>query len=217
MENMIISLVNQLGYFGIFLLIAVENIFPPIPSEVILTFGGFLTTYTDLQVWGVVVAATLGSVAGALVLYAVGCFLSPEKLSSWLDGRLGRILHLKRSDVEKAQGWFDRRGKLTVFLCRFVPIVRSLISIPAGMARMHVGVFLVLTTVGTALWNVVLVSLGALFGASWEKIAGYFDTYSTVALLVIVVAVVVGGIVFYKKRVSRKATAKSDEVPPEQE
>lgn len=90
---------NQFGYIGIALLIAIENIFPPIPSEVILTFGGFMTTYTNLNVWGVIIAATIGSLLGAIVLYGVGRFLSPERLGVILDGKLGQILHFKKEDV----------------------------------------------------------------------------------------------------------------------
>ncbi len=204
MQTIIINIMNQFGYFGIALLIAIENIFPPIPSEVILTFGGFMTTFTNMKIWGVILSATIGSVSGALVLYALGRWLNPERLERWLDGRLGRILHLKKEDIQRAEKWFDRRGKLTVFFCRFIPIVRSLISIPAGMARMSMGAFLLLTALGTAIWNVVLVYLGAFFGASWETAAGYMNTYSMVAAVVFVVLAVVLGLIYYKKRIKNK-------------
>ncbi|MBW7572174.1 DedA family protein [Caproiciproducens faecalis] len=184
MQDWIIQIVNQYGYIGIALLIAVENIFPPIPSEVILTFSGFATTVTNLKIWGVVLSATVGSVLGALVLYSVGRMVSPARLERLLDGKWGTVLHLKREDVHHAGAWFARRGKLTVFFCRFIPVVRSLISIPAGMAKMKIGVFLLLTALGTFLWNVVLVCLGAFFGASWEAVVQYVGTYSIVAVAV---------------------------------
>lgn len=195
---------NQFGYIGIMLLIAIENIFPPIPSEVILTFGGFLTTYTEMKVWGVVIAATIGAVLGALVLYGVGRFFPPERIEGWLDGRLGQILHFKREDVERSAKWFTNKGKITVFVCRFVPIVRSLISIPAGMTKMPMGIFLLYTTAGTFLWNTVLVHLGVFAGESWERIADYVDVYAHATLIVLIIVFIIGAIVFYKTRIANK-------------
>lgn len=204
MQDFIIQIMDQFGYIGVFLLIALENLFPPIPSEIILTFGGFMTTYTSLKIWGVVLFATFGSVLGALILYGVGRWLSPQKLQQWLDSPWGRLLHFKQEDVSKAVGWFSKRGMPTVFFCRFIPIVRSLISIPAGIAQMKIATFLCLTLAGTLIWNTVLVYLGALAGASWEKVAGYMDTYSQLTLVVLVVLVIVCGVIFYKGRISKK-------------
>ena len=203
-QEWIVQMMNDFGYIGVFLLIAIENIFPPIPSEVILTFGGFMTTYTNMQVWGVILFATIGSVVGAIVLYGAGMLLNADRLERWLNSRLGRMLRLKPEDVRKAEGWFEKHGKMTVLFCRFIPIVRSLISIPAGMARMNFGIFLLLTIIGTSIWNIILVHLGAFFGASWEVIAGYMDTYSSITLVVLVaIAVIVVG-VFYYKRIAKK-------------
>ena len=204
MTELIIELMNRFGYFGVFLLIAIENIFPPIPSEVILTFGGFMTTFTSMTIPGVVLFSTLGSVVGAIVLYGLGRIFSAERLEKWLDSKLGRILHLKKEDVQKAERWFVKRGPYTVFFCRFIPIVRSLISIPAGMADMNFGVFVLLTTIGTSIWNVILVYLGALAGDSWEQIAGYIDSYSYVVLIVLVVVFLGGCVWFYKTRFAKK-------------
>ncbi|HIZ20687.1 MAG TPA: DedA family protein [Firmicutes bacterium] len=194
------QMMSEYGYIAIALLIAIENIFPPIPSEVILTFGGFMTTTTTMTPWGVILAATIGSVLGAIVLYGVGRCFPEERLERWMDGKLGKILRLKKEDVRRAQGWFERRGKLTVFFCRFIPVIRSLISIPAGMAKMPFPIFLLLTAVGTCLWNVVLVMLGAWAGASWEKIADYMGVYSKVGVIVLGVAAVIVIAVFYIRR-----------------
>ena len=142
MAEALIHFLNQFGYLGVTILIALENIFPPIPSEVILTFGGFMTTYTKLTLSGVIACATAGSVIGAVVLYELGYLLTNEKLNRFLYGRLGRLLHFNRDDVEYTMDWFRKKGKYTVFFCRCVPIVRSLISIPAGMAKMPWGSFL---------------------------------------------------------------------------
>ncbi len=211
LQSWIVQIINQFGYIGIALLIAIENIFPPIPSEVILTFGGFLTTYTSMNVWMVVLFSTIGSVLGALVLYGFGRVLNAERLERWLDGRLGQILHLKAQDIFKAQSWFDKKGKLTVFFCRFIPIVRSLISIPAGMAKMNIGIFLFLTTLGTSIWNLVLVQLGAFAGDSWERITVYMDVYSKIALVVLGVIFLICAAIFYKKRITKKNTASSND------
>ena len=206
------QMMSEYGYIAIALLIAIENIFPPIPSEVILTFGGFMTTTTTMTPWGVILAATIGSVLGAIVLYGVGRCFPEERLERWMDGKLGKILRLKKEDVRRAQGWFERRGKLTVFFCRFIQVIRSLISIPAGMAKMPFPIFLLLTAVGTCLWNVVLVMLGAWAGASWEKIADYMGVYSKVGVLVLGVAAVIVIAVFYIRRKKKaKQAAKTQD------
>lgn len=200
MQEIIINIMNEFGYIGIAALIAIENIFPPIPSEVILTFGGFLTTYTVMNAWIVIAAATVGAVVGALVLYGAGRILSAERMEAILSGKIGKVLHLKPEDVQKAQVWFDKKGKYTVFFCRFIPIVRSMISIPAGMANMELLPFLFLTTVGSLIWNTVLVWLGVAAGASWERIVGYFDVYSKVALvLLVLIAVIIIGVFYFKR------------------
>ena len=192
MQEMIIEIVNNFGYIGIIALIAVENIFPPIPSEVILTFSGFLTTYTQLNVWGVILAATIGAVVGAIILYYVGRLLTNEKLMNVLDGRVGKLLHFNKEDVQGALDWFNRKGKRSVFFCRCVPIMRSMISIPAGMARMNMGTFMLMTVIGTIIWNTILVYLGAFAGASWGLVTKYVDVYKNwvIAVLAIVILII---------------------------
>ena len=204
MEQWIIQMMEEFGYFGVAFLIALENIFPPIPSEIILTFGGFMTTYTSLNVWLVILMATIGSVLGGTVLYGIGRILDAEKLERILSGRIGKILRLKPQDVQQAQNWFARKGNITVFFCRFIPIVRSLISIPAGMMKMKIGSFLLLTTLGTAIWNTVLVWLGVFAGASWEKIVNYLGVYSEAALIVLIIGAILFAVFFFKHRVKKK-------------
>ena len=113
--------------------------------------------------------------------------MSYEKLCKILSGKTGKILHLYPEDIAKAVSWFDQKGNVTVFFCRFIPIVRSLISVPAGCAKMKMLPFLLLTTAGSFIWNTVLVWLGALAGESWSKIAGVMDTYSSIVLIVLVI------------------------------
>lgn len=190
MQELIIQIMNQFGYIGICLLILVENVFPPIPSEVILTFGGFMTTQSEMSVLGVILVSTIGSVLGAIILYLVGRLINKDVIEKWLDGKVGKILRFKREDVEKANSWFEKRGKWTVLFCRCIPIVRSLISIPAGMSKMAFVPFILLTTLGSAVWNTVLVVLGNIAGNSWEKISHIIDKFSDVILILLIIAVV---------------------------
>ncbi|WP_029192801.1 DedA family protein [Paenibacillus harenae] len=202
MENWITEMMNEFGYLGVFLLIALENLFPPIPSEVILTFGGFMTTYTGMTIMGVVIASTIGSILGAVALYFVGYLINVERMERIIT-RWGRILRLTNEDVRKAYGWFSKYGVWTVFICRLIPLIRSLISIPAGSTRMNFWLFILLTTLGSLIWNVLLVNIGAAVGASWETIVAYMDVYSNIVYaLLALVAVAVVFLWFRKKRAS---------------
>ena len=204
MDHWILEIMSSYGYLGLALLIMAENLFPPIPSEIILTFGGFMTTYTRMHIPGTVLSATVGSVGGALILYQAGRFLSPDRLDTLLSGRLGRILHLKKADIQKAADWFDSRGNYTVFFCRFIPIVRSLISIPAGMADMALGRFLWMTVAGSFLWNLILICAGAAAGTSWQKAVQYFGSYTQAAKIVLGVGALVGGVVLVRRYIGKK-------------
>ena len=199
MESWITSVMEQFGYFGIALLILVENVFPPIPSEVILTFGGFMTTKSELSIFGVVVASTIGSVGGAVILYWIGRILNVERLERIIE-KWGKYLRLTKEDVRKADAWFDKYGPWTVFFCRFIPLIRSLISIPAGMSGMNQWLFLVLTTLGTLIWNLVLVLVGAKVGNNWHQIVNYMDVYSNIMYVVIAVSAVISIIWFIKRK-----------------
>lgn len=200
MQYWMISIMDHYGYFGIAFLILIENLFPPIPSEVILTFGGFLTTYTRMNLIGVILSSTIGSVLGAVVLYQIGSLVPVAKLEAIVNGRIGKLLHFKKEDVTHAVEWFDSKGNYTVFFCRFIPIVRSLISIPAGMAKMNFSKFFILTTLGSFIWNTVLVTLGAVAGASWQKTAQYFHSYSQAGKLVLCAFTFIGIFLYIKKR-----------------
>lgn len=204
MQEFIISLMGQFGYFGVFFLIALENVFPPIPSEVILLFGGFMTTYTSLNIALMVVAATLGSLLGAIVLYYIGKILNKERLKKIVSGKVGKVLRLKEKDIDMADHWFDTKGNKTVFFCRFIPIVRSLISIPAGMSEMPMAKFLLYTTVGSAIWNTVLIVIGNRVGENWESILGVFDQYSHIVLILLILIFGLFIVWFYTKKQKKK-------------
>ncbi|MGG3572881.1 DedA family protein [Bacillus gobiensis] len=203
MENWITHFMEQFGYWGILLLIALENVFPPIPSEVILTFGGYMTTRSELTVIGVVIYATIGSVLGAVILYGIGRVVDIKRMEKIVD-KWGRFLRLKKEDIHKANDWFAKYGGWAVFFCRLVPLIRSLISIPAGMSHMNFWIFLLFTAAGSLIWNVILVYVGAAVGDSWETIVGYMDIYSNIVYAILAILVVVIAVLFIKKRVKNK-------------
>lgn len=204
MESWITEFMEDYGYLGIFLMIALENVFPPIPSEFILSFGGFMTVNSNLTITGVIIASTLGSVVGAIILYYIGKLLDVERLEKIVE-RWGHILRTSKEDIHKANAWFHRFGIWTVFFCRMVPIVRSLISIPAGMARMNFLLFLVFTTVGSLIWNTVLVNLGAALGENWGKVLEYMSLYQNVVIVIIGILLVIGVIWYVRHLRSHKA------------
>ncbi|ETT57566.1 MULTISPECIES: DedA family protein [Paenibacillus] len=205
MQAWITDFMEQFGYFGIFLMLAFENIFPPIPSEVILPFGGFMTTTTSLTIPGVIIAATAGSLLGAVILYYIGRLLDVSRLEKLVE-RWGGLIRVTKKDIHKADAWFDKYGYWTVLFCRMVPLVRSLISIPAGMSGMKFGVFMIFTTIGTLGWNLLLVLIGAALGESWEDIAMYMDVYSNVVYVLIAGGLVILGFLYFRKRSRRMNT-----------
>lgn len=205
MQEIILSIMGKYGYIGVFLLIMIENVFPPIPSEVILLFGGFMTTYTKLNIIGMVVASTLGSIFGAIILYYIGKIFNKDRLKKLISGKLGKILRLKVSDIDNADNWFDNKGNKTVLFCRFIPLIRSLISIPAGMSEMPMVKFLLYTLFGSLIWNTVLVIVGSIVGENWTKIVGILDTYSHIVVIILSIIFVVVLYFFYRKRSNKKS------------
>ena len=204
MEQIIIDIMNQFGYIGIMFLIAVENIFPPIPSEVILTFGGFMTTYTNLNIILIILFATLGALIGAMVLYLIGRILKKERLIALAESKVGKTLRFKKEDIEKADAWFTKKEAKAVFFCRFIPIVRSLISIPAGINGMKVPAFLLYTFLGTLIWNTALAVAGKLLGENWPKLVEIINTYSKVVLVILIILFIIAVVFFYKTRKKKK-------------
>lgn len=200
MQNALLEVINDYGYLGVLLLIFIENIFPPIPSEVVLLFGGFLTTRSEMSVPLVILFSTLGSMLGAAVLYLVGRMLNRERIKQLFSGKFGRAMRLQPNDVTRAESWFKRYEKKAVLICRCIPVVRSLISIPAGMAKMRLFPFLALTLLGSTVWNTVLVLIGSLAGSAWEQSLKYLDlaTSLVIALLAVIAAVIAG--IYIKKR-----------------
>ena len=205
MESWITDLMNEFGYWGVLFLIALENVFPPIPSEVILTFGGFMTQRPDmnLTVVGVITVSTVGSVSGAVILYFVGRLLDVSRLEKIID-RYGHILRLTREDIYKADAWFDKYGIWTVLFCRLIPLIRSLISVPAGMSNMNFPLFIIFTSIGTVVWNTILVTLGASVGENWHEIVKYMDVFSNVIYVLLALLFILCVIWYIRKRKERK-------------
>ncbi len=199
MKDWIFSFMEEFGYIGIMAIIALENLFPPIPSEIVLPFGGFMTTRTSLTIPGVILASTLGSILGAIILYWIGRIVNVSRLESFI-GRWGHLLRVSKKDIRTAEGWFLRYGNWTVFFCRLIPVVRSLISIPAGMAKMPFATFLLYSALGTLIWNTILVSLGAFLGESWEEILSYVEVYKDVFYILFAII----GIVFIRWYLTRR-------------
>ncbi|WP_313020580.1 DedA family protein [Macrococcoides bohemicum] len=199
MQEWIMKVMEQFGYFGVFFLILLENVFPPIPSEVILTFGGFMVDQSPkLTFIGMLIASTLGAVSGAIILYYAGHILGLRRIEKIVD-KYGFILRLDIHDLHSANKWFHKYGYTAVFLCRFVPLIRSLISIPAGLSQMFIVPFILYTTVGTLIWNAVLIYLGMVLGQNWEVVLHYFDLYSNV-LYILMAVIIIGGIIWLYRR-----------------
>lgn len=192
MNNFVINIMNKYGYIGILFLITIENIFPPIPSEVILTLGGFMTSKdgVNMSLFGVIMYSTFGSMIGAIILYYVGYVFNKDRLLKIVRSKVGKILCLKESDIVKSESSFNKNGDLTVLYCRFIPIVRSLISIPAGVNKMKFSIFLLYTFIGSLIWNTVLVSLGKLVGENYMVVAEVFSKYSKVILILLICLIV---------------------------
>ena len=177
MQAWLIYLIEEYGYFSLFWLMIIENVFPPIPSELVLTFGGFMTSITYLSVPGVIIVSSLGSFIGALILYWVGRLLTPRRLEKWLDSPWSKRLHFERENIEKTENWFAKHGKKAVFFGRLVPMIRSLISIPAGMSNMAFIPFSLYTLLGTILWDTLLVGIGVALGSQWAMISVFMEQY----------------------------------------
>ncbi|SDG73409.1 membrane protein DedA, SNARE-associated domain [Sinosporangium album] len=195
-----VSLMETMGEPGAALAIALENLFPPLPSEVILPLAGFTASRGQMSLIGAVAWTTIGSVIGALALYGVGALLGRDRTLAIA----GKLPFVKLSDIEKTEAWFQRHGKATVFFGRMIPIFRSLISIPAGVERMPIPTFLLLTGLGSLIWNTVFVVAGYTLGENWGLVEEYAGILSKGVLVVVILAIVV----FIVVRVRERRTGK---------
>ena len=186
MGDWITDTITRMGELGVFLLTLLETVFPPIPSELVMPLAGYIASRGGMSLWGAVLAGTLGALLGALLLYWVGRKLGEERLMDFAD-RHGRWLTLSRHDIERASQWFAKHGGWAVFVCRLIPGLRSLISIPAGIHGMALLPFVAVTALGSLVWTAVLVYLGYVLGANFEQVGEWVDPVSKGVLLVIAI------------------------------
>ena len=190
-SDWVVDVIERLGAVGVGLLIFLENVLPPIPSEVILPFAGFASQQGELNVVSAWAAASAGSLAGALLLYAIGAFIGEERLRELSRKRW--FVFFGEKDFDRGERFFDRHGSSVVFFARFIPLVRSVVSVPAGLDRMPIVRFALLTLAGSAIWNAVFIGAGWVLGDNWDVIEGYMGplSYLVVALLAVAVVVLV--------------------------
>ncbi|MFE0024045.1 DedA family protein [Amycolatopsis sp. NPDC059021] len=194
-----VGLMDSLGGPGAAVIVGLDNLFPPIPSELVLPLAGFSASRGTFGLAGALFWTTLGSVAGAVIVYYLGLLLGRERTRRLL----GRIPLVKTSDFDRTEAWFARHGGKAVFLGRMVPIFRSLISLPAGIERMPFGRFLLLTTVGSLLWNTAFVVAGYLLGESWHLVDRYAEVFQYLVIAAVVLAL--GLFVFFRLRERSRA------------
>jgi membrane protein DedA with SNARE-associated domain len=181
MFDWITGVISRLGYLGVAILTFLENVFPPIPSEVVIPLAGFVAAQGDLRISLVIVTGVLGSLAGATVWYAVGRWIGEEGVRAWVD-RHGRWLTLSATDVDRAQLWFRRHGNAAVLLGRLMPGVRTFVSLPAGFSAMPIAPFLLYSALGTAIWTAALAYGGVLLQANFTAVGDYLDIVTNVFL-----------------------------------
>ena len=191
LTDWVTDVIDKLGYIGVAVLVAIENLFPPIPSEIVLPFAGFVARDGDASLPGMILAATIGSLVGAWILYGIAAAIGPERLHAFVRN-YGKWFRLTNDDVAKAEGWFDRRAAVSVLVGRCVPLVRSLVSIPAGFRRMPFVTFSVYTFLGSLVWNGGLIGAGYLLRDNWEDVEPYVDYFQY-----LVIAVIVGGVAWF--------------------
>ncbi|MFT5097147.1 MULTISPECIES: DedA family protein [Psychrobacter] len=189
----VLSIMAKFGYFGIVFAMFAENVFPPIPSEVIMPAAGFAASRGDLNLILVILAGTLGASLGALPLYYLGRIFDKERLIAVTE-KYGKYVLVKPDDVASANEWFDKHGKTAVFFGRMVPGVRSLISIPAGMNNMPLLPFLALTALGSSIWTAALTLAGYYLGQNYEVIEGVLAPYSK-GFGILVVVIIIGWLI----------------------
>jgi membrane protein DedA with SNARE-associated domain len=188
LSDWVVDVIDRLGYIGVALLVALENLFPPIPSEIVLPFAGFVARDGKATLPGMILAATIGSIVGAWILYGIAAWIGPERMERFLL-RYGKWLRLTPGDVAKAERWFDRRAVVAVLVGRCVPLIRSLVSIPAGFRRMDFRVFTLYTALGALIWNTALVGAGYALRSQWHDVEPVLDIVQYVVIALIVAAI----------------------------
>ncbi len=196
-RDFIITIIEQLGYAGVFAAMGLESAGVPLPSEVIMPFAGYVAWEGKLTLIGVTIAGTLGCLAGSLVLYYIGAYGGRPLLD-----RYGKYVLIRKSELDRADRWFARHGEITVFVSRMLPIVRSFFSLPAGMTHMSVTRFSLYTTLGSFVWCLALAYVGVLLGPQWSHVVRFFRAFNIA--VIIGIAVLVGYLVYNRKRITAR-------------
>ena len=178
------DVIEQLGYLGVALLVVLENVFPPIPSEIVLPFAGFVAQQGSESVVLMILAATVGSVIGALIMYWIAAIIGDERLHAFTR-RFGKWVQIREADLTRAEEWFDRHAMSAVLVGRCVPLIRSVVSIPAGFRRMKLIPYIAYTFLGSLVWNIALVGAGAVLGENWERVEPVVATFQWIVIVVI--------------------------------
>ena len=178
------DVIEQLGYLGVALLVVLENVFPPIPSEIVLPFAGFVAQQGSESVVLMILAATVGSVIGALIMYWIAAIIGDERLHAFTR-RFGKWVQIREADLTRAEEWFDRHAMSAVLVGRCVPLIRSVVSIPAGFRRMKLIPYIAYTFLGSLVWNIALVGAGAVLGENWERVEPVVAAFQWIVIVVI--------------------------------
>ncbi|DAC73145.1 MAG TPA: DedA family protein [Thermoplasmata archaeon] len=189
-----LSTISLLGYAGIFFLMMLESMVVPVPSEFVMPFAGFLVAQGSFNFIFVIIASTLGSITGSLIFYYIG-----KTGGHRLVEKYGKYVLVDTEDIKKTEEWFNKRGELTVFIARLVPVVRHLISLIAGIGKMNVKKFTVYTILGATIWNAILTYLGFLLGQHWDEVSQYLEGLD----IVIIILIIIGCLYFVYRHLAR--------------
>lgn len=200
MEELIIDIFNNYGYLGICLIIFLENIIPIIPGVILIFLGGYLSTITNVSLIGIIFSSVLGSMFGAILLYYLGKILNKERLKKIVKNKYLRFLRIKPKDIERADDWFDNKGNISVFYGRFIPVIRSIISIPAGMSEMPIIKYVIYTLIGSSLSNTLLALGGYYAGDKRDYIINIMNKISYILIIIIVNIIIYYIYKFYKRK-----------------
>ena len=201
LAGLVADVMTALGEIGVGILVALENVFPPIPSEVVLPLAGFLASRGRMGLVLVIIAATIGSVVGALLLYELGARVGRDRMRGWIT----KLPLMHSEDLDKAEDWFDRHGEASVLLGRCLPVVRSLISVPAGAEHMGRAKFLLLTALGSGVWNTIFVLAGYALGSQFDQV-GQYSSYLNYAIYAVIAVLIALGV---RREVRRRTSEHS--------
>lgn len=193
------DVIEQLGYLGVALLVVLENVFPPIPSEIVLPFAGFVAQQGSDSVVLMILAASVGSVIGALIMYWIAAVIGDERLHAFTR-RFGKWVQIREADLTRAEEWFDRHAMSAVLVGRCVPLIRSVVSIPAGFRRMKLIPYIAYTFFGSLVWNIALVGAGALLGENWEQVGPVVAAFQWIVIVVILAGIARLAYVVYRRK-----------------